>query len=265
MHSIYLVGFLVVALVFGYKMSEKRSQSPALADSSAVTAIDTWGTKLFLTMEQHEALIDFVCAAKESDLNVAKFSVESLESVSLRFLRARQFNVPNALALLAECIQKKTTGRAAYFASLTGDECVKCDLEALKKFYPHCQLGYDKFNRPILYEQSGQVNPAAITSMTTFSALAEYHWLMMETGLDSMFQEAALAGRAATGAVPVISTCAVLDLEGLGLVHCSGAVLDHMKALIAVDNSCYPETLGKMLVINAPWLAGNCETVCVYI
>jgi hypothetical protein len=45
-------------------------------------------------------------------------------------------------------------------------------------------------------------------------------------------------------------------LEGLGLVHCSGSTLDHVKAMVALDNTCYPETLGKMLVINAPWLAG---------
>jgi hypothetical protein len=27
--------------------------------------------------------------------------------------------------------------------------------------------------------------------------------------------------------------------------------------MVALDNACYPEVLGKMLVINAPWLAGK--------
>ena len=215
--------------------------------------MDTWGTKGYLVMEQHEALMEFISAAQESDLNEAKFTTESLESVSLRFLRARQFSVPNALDLLKKCVERKVAGNARYFAGLSPDECVKCDIEALNKFYPHSQLGYDKCNRPILYEQSGRVSPAAITTMTTFSALIDYHWLTMEKTLDEMFQAAATNGK---GPV-VFSTCAVLDLEGLGVVHCTGAALEQVKALIALDNVCYPETLGKMFVINSPWLAGE--------
>lgn len=204
-------------------------------------------------MEQHEALLEFINAARDSDLSLAKFSSEPLESVSLRFLRARQFSVPNALELLKKCVDRKTAGNARQFAQMTPDECVKCDIEALNKFYPHSQLGYDKLNRPILYEQSGKVNPAAITTMSTFSSLIDYHWMTMEKNLDDMFRAAATNGK---GPV-VFSTCAVLDLEGLGVVHCTGAALDHVKAMIALDNVCYPETLGKMFVINSPWLAGK--------
>jgi hypothetical protein len=32
-------------------------------------------------------------------------------------------------------------------------------------------------------------------------------------------------------------------------------MLDHIKHLIALDNICYPELLGKMFIINAPWVA----------
>ena len=274
--------------------------------STAPPELDTWGIKGFLTMDQHEALIEFMSRANESDLNEAKFSPESLENVSLRFLRARLFSVENALILLAECIQKKSAGRAAYFASVAcGDECVKCDLEALKKFYPHEQLGFDKFNRPILYERSGLVNPTAIACMTQFSNLLDYHWFMMERKLNAMFEVAAqrtlsvsavaaptAASSKASSSTPtstaentsnrgtsspmplavpaateplaltssLISTCVILDLEGVGLVHCSGVCLDLMKSLITTDNSCYPETLGKMFVINSPWVAGKIHT-----
>lgn len=81
-----------------------------------------------------------------------------------------------------------------------------------------------------------------------------------------------------------------MDLKGLGYAHCSSRMLDLMKLFIGasrntaptffrtlsyllryyflrlflacaiiiptgLDNTCYPETLGKMLVINAPYLA----------
>ena len=219
--------------------------------------LDTWGTKGYLTMEQSEALIQFMSTAKESDLSVAKFATEPLENVSLRFLRARQFSVANALELLKKCVERKTTGQAKHFATLTPDEVVKCDMEMLKKFYPHSHLGYDKLNRPILFEQSGQINPTAITSMTTFGALVDYHFHTMEKDLSDVFERATADGKPA-----VYSTCAILDLEGLSMVHCTGSSFEHMKSLVALDNVCYPETLGKMLVINAPWLAGMSLNGC---
>ena len=50
---------------------------------------------------------------------------------------------------------------------------------------------------------------------------------------------------------------AVLDFAGFGLHHLTPACLNQLKAFIAIDNVCYPETLGKLVVINAPWLAVN--------
>jgi len=225
----------------------------AYIEKSEELEVDTWGTKGYLLMEQAEALMEFMSVAKESDLALAKFDTESTESVSLRFLRARQFSVPDALELLRKCLEKKSTGKAKHFAKQPVADVVKCDVEALRKFYPHSILGYDKLNRPILYEQSGQINPAAITSMTTYSALINYHFLTMEKELSNMFEAAG-----ADGKTPVFSTCAVLDLEGLSMVHCTGSAFEHCKALVALDNVCYPETLGKMFVINSPWLAGTC-------
>jgi CRAL/TRIO domain len=52
-----------------------------------------------------------------------------------------------------------------------------------------------------------------------------------------------------------ISACAIVDLSGLTSAHCSSKMLDHLKTLIGIDNVCFPEMLGKMLVINAPSVA----------
>jgi hypothetical protein len=65
-----------------------------------------------------------------------------------------------------------------------------------------------------------------------------------------LFREAAERGPL------LVSTCVILDLKGIGMAHCSSVLLDHLKKLIAIDNLCYPELLGKMLILNAPWIAG---------
>lgn len=218
-----------------------------------IVQTDKWGIKGHLTELQQQAYDHFRSVVREENLNIAKFRVESLENVSLRFLRARNFNVDNALQLLQECVDRKTSLNSSYWATKKPDECAHCNVEALKKWYPHAQFGYDKFNRPVLFEHSGAVDGNAIYQMTTLEHLINYHWYSMETELNAMFENAPCEA----GADPIISTCVVIDLHGFNMHHTSSVVLDHVKAMVALDNCCYPEVLGKMLVINAPWLAGK--------
>lgn len=219
---------------------------------------DTWGQPGHLTAEQQEALKEFMQKASPADLEASKFSVESLENVSLRFLRARTFHVDHALQLLHECVKRKSEGQAAHWAKSAPDVCAQCDVDALKKYYPHGDFGFDRLNRPVLFEYSGLVDGHAIYQMTTLEHCINYHWWTMEHVLDGLFERAAQRGPS------LISTCAVVDLTGLNSSHASSLVMNHVKALVAVDNVCYPETLGKMLVVNAPWLASelNCCPVC---
>lgn len=227
-----------------------------MADNKHLPAVQTdkWGVKGHLTETQQQAFDHFRQVVNEENLTIAKFRVESIENVSLRFLRARNFHVDNALQLLQECVDRKTSLNSSHWATRKQDECAHCNVEALKKWYPHAQFGYDKFHRPVLFEHSGAVDGHAIYQMTTLEHLINYHWFSMETELNAMFENAPRE----PGSEPIISTCVVIDLQGFNMHHTSSVVLDHVKAMVALDNCCYPEVLGKMIVINAPWLAGKC-------
>lgn len=216
------------------------------------TVPDTWGQKGHLTPDQEDALKSFLERVTSSDLHKAKFKVESEESAGLRYLRARNFSVDNALTLLNDCVRRKEDGRAEHYATLTANECVSCDMHALKKWYGHELFGLDRYNRPILYEHSGGVEANAIHQMTTTKGLMNYHWLYMENFLNAQFQKALEKDPNAP-----ISTFVITDLTGLNMHHTTAKVVDHVKLMIQIDNTCYPEILGKMVVINAPWLAGN--------
>lgn len=212
---------------------------------------DTWGQKGHLTTDQEVSLKAFTERAQSSELQKAKFHCESEESVSLRFLRARNFVVENSLVLLHDCVRRKEDGRSEHYASLSADECVNCDMKGLKKWYPHELFGLDKYNRPVLYEHSGGVEGNAIHQMTTTKGLINYHWLYMESYLNDLFTKAKEKDPNAS-----VSTFVITDLTGLNMHHTTAKVVDHVKAMIQLDNTCYPEILGKMVVINAPWLAG---------
>ncbi len=142
--------------------------------------IDCWGQVGHLTETQEAALREFSERASPADLECVKFKVESLESVSLRYLRARSFSAERALAMLSESAAKKIADQAAKYGEMHPDECVSCDADMFKNWYPHGQHGYDKMNRPILFEHSGGIQPAVLNHMLRLSDLVKYHWWTME-------------------------------------------------------------------------------------
>jgi len=44
-------------------------------------------------------------------------------------------------------------GKAKQYAQMTADEASQCDVAVLRKYYPHTQRGFDKWNRPLLFER----------------------------------------------------------------------------------------------------------------
>jgi len=215
-----------------------------------------------LSVQQDEILSQFLKDVDKVQLEAAKYSVETIEQVALRYLRARRFDMAKSVILLNECYGKMVELGAADAAQKNGDDTALCDVEALKNFYPHTMYGYDRLGRPVLFEHTGGMNPNAIIHMTSKRMLIDYHWWTMEKVLDDKFKEAVQIKMAKEGisdpkevVLQNFGTCAILDMKGFGMIHVCQKMMDQCKTLVALDNVCYPEMLGKMFVINAPWLA----------
>ena len=119
-----------------------------------------WGQLGHLTTAQTDLLGRFKEQVPDEHIQIAKFTVETVDQVCLRFLRARQFDVTKAKELIAECHKRKTEGKAKLYASMRPEDCLKCDLHVLKNIYPHTINGFDKMNRPVLFEYNGKVSKA---------------------------------------------------------------------------------------------------------
>lgn len=239
--------------------SSHTSENEHDIDNSHSTSnipFDSWGQIGHLTPSQQEVLDNFLKAVPEEHLEMNRFRSETKEGCSLRFLRARQFNLEKALALIKESFDMRTEKKSKHYANLSPDECLDCDYATLLKYYPHEMWGEDIFNRPILYEKVGTVNVPAMLQLSNMDKLLAYHWYHMEKVMNDRFDAINQRLKQTDSAAQCpISTCVILDLSGLTLAQCSGAVLDYMKIMIAIDNVCFPELLGKMIIINAPWIA----------
>jgi hypothetical protein len=51
--------------------------------------------------------------------------------------------------------------------------------------------------------------------------------------------------------------CVIMDLHGLGVGHLSRVNLNALQRLTKIDQNNYPECLGKLFIVNAPWIFGS--------
>lgn len=96
-------------------------------------------------------------------------------------------------------------------------------------------------------ERTGCVDVDSMFLLTNLDRLVDYHVWCNETGLRNRFAEySERAGR------PVTTLVSVLDLEGATVGMAGAATRQYIGRASSLDSAHYPETLGKMLIINAP-------------
>ena len=83
--------------------------------------------------------------------------------------------------------------------------------------------------------------------ITTIDRLVAYHTWTYETGVRPRLVDfSARAGR------PITTLASILDLENVSTSVASSATRNYIQRASATDSAHYPETLGKMFIINAP-------------
>ncbi|KAF4681341.1 cytosolic factor, phosphatidylinositol/phosphatidylcholine transfer protein [Perkinsus olseni] len=92
-------------------------------------------------------------------------------------------------------------------------------------------------------ERTGMVDAGELLKITTFDRLLRY-WVQE-------YEELTAYRLPACG---VDKTCTIIDLKGLGLKQFTPQVKNMMQKLAKVANDNYPEVLGTMFVVNAPFI-----------
>ena len=178
----------------------------------------------------------------------SKIPNESDDTCLLRFCRARKF----VQAAAAEMVQTHVAWYISYGvpkllrmseSSVLGG----CDPATIRALYPRGFHGHDKLGRPICIQRPGLMNAPALLKLVSLEDYLRYEVWQQERGLRLMAKRAAACGH------HVESVGAVIDLKGLGMKHFSKDTYSVLKAISALCSDHYPETLGKMCIINAPY------------
>ncbi|RKF83781.1 Sec14 cytosolic factor [Golovinomyces cichoracearum] len=161
----------------------------------------------------------------------------------LRFLRARKFDV--ALA------EKMFIDTEEWRKEIKLDDLTRnfeyTEKEQVFAFYPQYYHKTDKDGRPLYIEQLGKIDLTALYKITTpermLNNLAVEYEKMADPRLPACSRKSGILHE---------NCCTIMDLKGVGLSKVS-SVYSYVKQASVISQNYYPERLGRLYMINAPW------------
>jgi len=174
---------------------------------------------------------------------------ERLDTLTmLRFLRARKFNVELAKQMFVDC----ETWRKGQNTELGNvDELVKSfdykEKPEVFKYYPQYYHKTDKDGRPVYIEQLGKIDLQKMYKITTEQRMLQNLVVEYEKVADPRLPACSRKSN------HLLETCCtIMDLKGVGITNVS-SVYGYVQKASAISQNYYPERLGKLYLINAPW------------
>lgn len=177
-----------------------------------------------------------------------RFPREPARYFACRVLRARKYVVEDSLKLVAETTAWRAKMDVDTLRGKDVFDVLGCSEDELMFFYPKAYFpGVDKEGRPVYVERGGIADAAALFVLSDEDKLVNYHVYGNELEMRNLFTRASdEAGK------PITTLMAVIDMGGMTMALASSVTTRYISRMVKIDSAHYPETLGKMLIINVP-------------
>ncbi|KAM0324776.1 hypothetical protein ACHAQA_007740 [Verticillium albo-atrum] len=224
-----------------------------MADSTAAPELDSkydnfnYPTKAAVAQDGHPGHCTEAQKAQIHQLRMmleAEGLTQRLDTLTmLRFLRARKFDVNAAKAMFVEFEKwRKETLLDALVPTWNYEE-----KEAMFKYYPQYYHKTDIDGRPVYIEQLGKIKLAEMRTITTDERMLDNLAVEYEKCADPRFPACSVV----QGSL-VETCCTIMDLKGVSMGNAS-QVYGYVRQASVISQNYYPERLGKLYIINAPW------------
>ncbi|KAL6246016.1 cytosolic factor, phosphatidylinositol/phosphatidylcholine transfer protein [Rhinocladiella similis] len=169
---------------------------------------------------------------------------ERLDTLTLlRFLRARKFNVELSKQMFIKNEQwRKEFGVDDLVRNFDYKE--KPDVF---KYYPQYYHKTDKDGRPVYIESYGNIDLNAMYKITSAERMVQNLVVEYEKVADPR-----LPACSRKSGKLLETCCTIMDMKGVGVTKIP-SVYGYLRSVSAISQDYYPERLGKLYIINAPW------------
>ncbi|KAI5778679.1 putative phosphatidylinositol transporter [Geopyxis carbonaria] len=190
------------------------------------------------TPEQDAKVVEF-----RAELEAEGYKERLDTHTLLRFLRARKFDIELAKQMFTGC----ETWRTEFKVEDICKDFVYVEKPKVLEYYPQYYHKTDKDGRPVYFEQLGKIDLAQMYKITTEERMLQNLVLEYERLSDPRLPACSRkAGKL------LETCCTIMDLKGVGITSVS-QVYGFVKKVTAISQNYYPERLGKLYIINAPW------------
>ena len=141
-----------------------------------------WGNLGHLSERKQGCLQAVKDQVTQDEIDSIRNPHESPDQVCLRFLRGKNFKVPEAIATLRAAIAWRRSFGIDRFKYMDTEQVFegKMDLNYLVSQYPVGIKGHDRCGRPLFFKLYGRMNPSGVESIITAREAAKWETLNTE-------------------------------------------------------------------------------------
>lgn len=177
---------------------------------------------------------------------------EDEDGLLLRFLRARGFEVPKAEQMLAADLEWRAELKVAELATRPEAEVLGCDPAMFAHYLPGWYNSEDVRGRVAFWQKWGDLHVDELLKATSLQALRNHHVWQQERQMRRMAERAGEQG-------VWLSQCVnVIDANHWRPSLATRGALAFLREISTLDQAHYPERMGLIVVINAPYTLSAC-------
>lgn len=199
-----------------------------------------------LSFEQQP--LDTLRIALENESAFMESSMPKDDHTLTRFLKARGYNASQAKQMILDCVHWRRTVEDVGIEELYR-RIDPYDFPGREDVFESWPMGFhktDKLGRPVNIQSFGAMSAKRLYRHIT----PEEHWRTVLVNVESLLAEVFPAASASAGR-PIRQALVIIDLKGFGLAQ-FWALKSIARRSFDISQSYFPETMGQMLVINAP-------------
>mmetsp|Transcript_11319 Transcript_11319/g.25812 ORF Transcript_11319/g.25812 Transcript_11319/m.25812 type:complete len:447 (+) Transcript_11319:77-1417(+) len=231
--------------------SSQQGSVRKMSKKSVADPLD-WGMPGHLTKEEVDVFMKFRDEVEKrgGEFRNTIYSFGDIEGEAFcltRWLRARKYKLDEVIKMVEEATEVRADARKVDFYP-NPEEALGCEVGVFMAQYPQLYHSVAKNGCPVFISKPGVLNTDGMECITTLDGILKFHWHVMIHDY-----KLRLAKRKEENPDFNNFQCVtIIDLEHLSASQLSQRALSIIKTQTAIDSVCFPETMNRTLVINAP-------------